>query len=259
MKDVLITAGTRNTGLCIAQAFAARGWRVHLSSREETRAVETARLLEEKYPACRAFGYALDLGDVGSIRAAFAQIGENAGRLDVFVANAGNLGIGADLFTADEALFDEIVGANVRGTFFCCREAARLMKEGGGSIVLMSSVQSKGYVEGRTLYGMSKAAIDAMNKYLAYDLAPYGIRTNCLVAGAIHTDRWEISAEELARRRRDYPTGRETDMADVAEAVLFLAGDAAKTMTGTELVMDSGRLAGLLPYRDKKLFQREGF
>jgi len=99
---------------------------------------------------------------------------------------------------------------------------------------------------------MTKAALSNLVKYMAYELAPYGIRANNLVAGAIHSRRWEgLTPEELALRRSRYPAGRESTEAEIAAAVYFLASEDAATITGTDMIVDSGLTACLLPYENK--------
>lgn len=259
-KSVLITAGTKNTGFVIAKAFAAKGYDVHITGRNAERRKIAVEELKSEFPQISVYGYEMEMSSVSDIKRVFEEIGKNTESLDVFIANAANLGIGVDIYNADEEAFDGIIDVNVKGTFFCCRECAKLMKKDGGSIVLMSSVQSKGGVEGRTVYCISKAAENAMAKCLAYDLAPYDIRVNSLVIGAIHTERWDgLDDATYAQRRQAYPLKREADMADVANAVMFLSEDCSKMITGTELTIDSGVLVPLLSYKDRKNFKREDF
>ena len=248
-KNALVTAGSKNTGFEICRKLAQNGYNIHLTSRSLNDAENAANRIKNEFPSVEAFGYALELSSVEDIKNTFERIKKNARTLDVFVGNAANLGIGLDTFTTDEIGFDSVADVNIKGTFFTSREAAKMMTENGGSIVLMGSVQGCGAIKGRAVYGISKAAVNAMSKYLAFDLAPYKIRVNCLVAGAIHTDRWEnLSADELEKRRANYLIGHESSMEDIANAVYFLAGDLSKSITGTLLTVDSGVLVPILNY-----------
>jgi len=252
MKTVFISGAARNTGLAVAKRFAEEGYNVALSSRTQTSADETARMIAKEY-GVRARGYAMSYENLEDIRSTFAMIKEDFGGLDVFVANSAHLGIGVGLLGTDEEQFDQIADVNIKGNFFCCQCAAELMKEKGGSIITIGSVQGTGAVEGRMVYGMTKAALSTMVKYMAYELGQYGIRANNVVAGAIHSDRWDvISEEEIAARRSRYPAGRESTEAEIAAAVYFLASDEAATITGTDLTVDSGITACLLPYKKKE-------
>lgn len=253
MKTVMITGSTQNTGHAIAHRFAAEGWNVIVTSRNAEAARTTAVALSKEFPVT-VRGYAMQLDNVESIKYAFYQAKRDFGQLHTFVANSANLGVGFDLLNTDEANYDSIVDANMKGTFFCCQEAAKLMIDsGGGSIVTMGSVQGTGAVPGRCIYGMTKAALSQFVRSMAYELGQYGIRANNIVAGAIHSNRWnDLPAEEISIRRGRYPAGRETMEDEIAQAVWFLSSEDAATITGTDLTIDSGISACLLSYQRKE-------
>ena len=247
-KVIMITGAVRNTGLAVARQFAAGGWSVALTSRSADDARAAAEKLEREF-SVRARGYGMDVESVGSIADVFAQVKADFGRLDAFVANSANLGIGCGLLGTAEADFDAIVDVNIKGSFFCCQQAAELMKADGGSIVTIGSVQGTGAVAGRTVYGMTKAALSVLVRYMAYELGRYNIRANNVVAGAIHSTRWDdLSKQELDQRRSRYPAGRESKETEIAAAVWYLCSEQAATVTGTDLTVDSGLSACLLPY-----------
>lgn len=249
MKTVFITGGTENTGLAIAKCFAKNGYNVLISSRSLERAESAAKTIETEYKV-KSKGYAMDLLDVNNIRHVFKEIENDFKSIDVFVANSANLGVDVGLLGTEEQAFDDIIDINIKGTFFCCQSAAEIMKKnGGGSIVTMGSVQGTGAVRGRTVYSMTKAAISALVKNLAYELGEYNIRANNLVAGAIHSKRWDVLSEEVKQvRRARYPLGRESTEEEIANAVYFLGSELSSSMTGTDMVVDSGITACLLPY-----------
>lgn len=253
MKVALITGATRNTGLATARRFAAQGYAVAVTSRDGAAARETAAALEREF-SVPARGYEMSLERVESIRQVFDRLEQELGRLDVFVANSAHLGVGYDLLGTTEEEFDAVADVNIKGSFFCCQCAARLMKKsGGGSIITIGSVQGTGGLHGRTVYGMSKAALSVLVRYMAYELGQYGIRANNVVAGAIHSSRWDdLSPEEIAARRGRYPVGRESTEEEIASAVWYLASDQAASITGTDLTVDSGLTACLLPYTKKE-------
>ncbi len=250
MKVVFITGATRNTGLATAKRFAKEGYSVAISSRDAASAQAAADALAREF-GITARGYAMAYNSVASIRSTFAQLEQDFGRLDVFVANSANLGIGFSLSNTDEDTFDQIADVNIKGNFFCCQCAAELMKKsGGGSIVTIGSVQGTGAVPGRTVYAMSKAALSMLVKSMAYELGQFGIRANNVVAGAVHSQRWDgLPAEELAARRSRYPAGRESTEEEIASAVYFLGSEQSASITGTDLTVDSGLTACLLPYQ----------
>lgn len=252
MKTVLITGATRNTGLAIARRFAQEGWNVAVTSRDTEAAKAAAKMLAEEFPVT-ARGYGMQLDKVESIKNAFYQVKQDFGELHAFIANSANLGVGFDLLNTEEADYDAIVDANIKGTFFCCQEAAKLMLDSGGSIVTMGSVQGTGAVPGRAVYGMTKAALSQLVRSMAYELGQYGIRANNIIAGAIHSSRWDsLSPEEISQRRSHYPVGRESLEEEIANAVWFLSSENAATITGIDLTVDSGFSACLLPYQKKE-------
>ena len=249
MKTVFITGATKNTGLAIAKYFAIKGYQVAISSRSIENAEETAAELSKTY-GIKTKGYALSLVDIKEIKDAFEDIRKTFGGLDVFVGNSANLGVGQDILAVTEEGFDAVMDVNIKGNFFCCQQAALLMKEKrNGSIVLIGSVHYKGAVRGRGLYATSKGAMATMVRSLAYELAEYGIRINQVVAGAIRTNRWDyLTEEEMAARRANWPLGIESTGEDIAKGVYYLASDDSGTVTGTDLTIDSGVLTCLLKY-----------
>lgn len=252
MKTVLITGATRNTGLATARRFAKEGWNIAITSRDAETAKRAALKLGEEFPVT-ARGYGMQLDDMESIKNTFCQVSQDFGKLQAFVANSANLGIGFDLLNTNDAEFDAIVNVNIKGTFFCCQEAAKLMMNTGGSIVTMGSVQGSGAVMGRAVYGMTKAALSQLVRSMACELGQYGIRANNIVAGAIHSSRWDdLSPEEINQRRSRYPAGRESTEEEIANAVWFLCSENAATITGTDMTIDSGISACLLPYQKKE-------
>lgn len=252
MKTVFITGATRNTGLAIARCFAGEGWNVAISSRDPAAAQATAEALQKEF-SVTVRGYAMDLDRTESIEATFRQLEQDFGRLDAFVANAANLGIDCGLLNTPEEAFDAIADVNIKGSFFCCQNAAQLMRQTGGSIVTIGSVQGTGAVPGRTVYGMTKAALAALVRYMAYELGQYGIRANNVIAGAVHSCRWDtLTDAQIAARRSRYPAGRESTEDEIASAVFYLCSDHAASITGTDLTIDSGLTACLLPYQKKE-------
>lgn len=241
VKHVLITAAAKNTGLGIARRFLGEGWAVHITSRNRCEIEKAGELLRREYPEREIFTDTLDLTQPDDIRRAFANLRSCCPRLNAFVQNAANLGMGQSMFEVTPEDFDAVLLTNVRGTFFACREAASLMREtGGGSIVTLGSITYRCCVRNRVTYITSKGAIAAMTRAMALDCSPYGIRVNCVLPGMISTDRWDRYPEaEKEKRRSIYPL-RESNFADVAQAVYFLASEQSANITGIELVVDGG-------------------
>ena len=225
-KTMLVTGATKNTGLAIARRFAVDGWNVALTSRDAASAEAAAADLKAEFPSVDVLGLGMDPANVADIRAAFAAVKERFGRLDAFVNNAAHLG----------------------AAFFGSQEAVKLMSD-GGAIVFISSCHAKRTIPGRALYTASKAAIGGITRSLALELGCLGIRVNAILAGAIRTDRWDaLSDEEVAARRARWPAGIESTPDDMAAMVAYLCSDAARTITGTEIPVDSGVGVSLLQY-----------
>ena len=101
--------------------------------------------------------------------------------------------------------YDAVMDVNLKGTYFCCQQAAHLMKE-GGSIVIVGSVHYRQAIWGRSLYAASKGGLASLVRSMAYELGPYGIRANYVVAGAIRTERWDdLTPEQIAAKRKNWP------------------------------------------------------
>ena len=247
-RVAMITGAAKNTGWATAKRFASEGYDVIITSRKASEAEAAAEKLMAEHPGCKAWGMKMDLDSVPAIREGFAHVATLVDHLDAFVANAAHLGVGVDIFTATEEDYDAVMAVNAKGTFFCCQEAIKLMHE-GSAICLISSIQSVKAVTGRTVYSSSKGAINAMTRSLAIELAYLGIRVNALIAGAIHSERWDVRPPELtAFRRSRYPSGREAMPEEIAAGVYYLCSDQSLTVTGTELTIDSGLGACALPY-----------
>ena len=253
MSTVFITAGTKNTGLTIAEKFASEGFNVAVSSRNLAEAEKTAGYISDKFKV-KSKGYQLEMSDVSEIKDVFKNIKEDFGELNTFVANAANLGIDMNFFSVDEEEYSSVIDANLKGTFFCAQQAALIMKEcGKGSIVFISSVHSHQCIFGRSLYTASKGGINALMRSLAIELAQFNIRSNCIIAGAIKTGRWnDLTEQQIAEKRANWPLGLESTGEDIANGVFYLGTELSKTVTGTELTIDSGILVSLLPYKEAK-------
>ena len=242
-KTILVTGATKNTGLAIARRFAVDGWNVVITSRDAARAKAAAKGMKGE-----VLGLGMDPAKVDDIRTAFAAVRESFGRLDAFVNNAADLGVGLSILNSTEADWNAVMNANARAAFFGAQESVKLMKD-GGSIVFISSCHAAKSVPGRILYTTSKAALGGIVRSLAVELGPLGIRANAILAGAVRTDRWNgLTDDEIAARRARWPAGKESTPDDIAAAVAFLCSDAAATITGAEIPVDSGIGVCLLQY-----------
>lgn len=247
-KVVLVTGAVRNTGLAIAEAFARQGAIVVLNSRKQEDVEREAARLRKDYDATVIEATA-DVAHPEQVAAMFATIDRECGRLDVLVNNAIIQGVGFSLVDTPHELLEDVFRVNVFGSYYCAQEAARrMLEQGSGTIVNIGSNTAERAIRNRTAYCASKAAIDGLNRAMAVELGPQGIRVNCVVAGYIHTPRWDsLSPDETERRHKNIPVGHEAEGSDIADAVLFLASDAAARINGARLVVDGGCLAQMFP------------
>ena len=256
-KVVLVTGGNRNTGLEIVSLFLEEGARVFFCGRSQKSADEGAAELKRR-GFSNFTAVACDIGCRAAVNAMMDVIEREAGRLDILVTNAANLGIGhGDTLTMTEEMLFDTLNANMGGLFRLVQEATNrffLKQERDphtdqrGIVVAIGSNSSERVSRKRLAYVASKGGIDAMVKSFATDLGPMGVRVNLLAPGYIWTDRWEwLSDEVKARRRANTLTGHECDGRDVAEGVAFLASPGARTFQGARLVMDSGSTVQMYP------------
>ncbi|MBI2524587.1 MAG: SDR family oxidoreductase [Candidatus Rokubacteria bacterium] len=239
-REVLVTGGARGIGRAIALRFAEEGARVFINFFVDREAAEkTARDVQARGGAAHLIQ--ADLKEPDEISRMGAEIGRVAGRLDVLVSNAasGVLRAPVDLSAKQ---WDWVMNTNARPLLLCAQEAARLMGA-GGRIVALTSLGSGRVIPGYAAVGVSKAALEALTRYLAVELAPRGITVNAVSAGAVATDVWRAFPEgeallEAVRART--PGGSLTSAEAVAEVVCFLASPAARAIQGQVLVVDGG-------------------
>ena len=247
-KVVLVTGAVRNTGLAIAEAFAGEGAVIALNGRAREDVEREAKRLRETYGGT-VFEATADICVQEQIDGMFARVQERCGRLDVLVNNAVIQGVGHTLADTPRHLLEAVFRTNVFGTYACAQGAARMMLgQKSGTIINIGSTTAERAIRNRTAYIASKSAVDGLTRAMAVELAPHGIRVNAVVAGFLRTDRWDSLAEGVeARRRAGIPLHVEARGRDIADAVLFLASDAAARIVGQRLVVDGGSTAQLLP------------
>lgn len=173
----------------------------------------------------------------------FAKIDEEFGRLDILVNNAAS-GVLRPAMELEESHWDWTMDINSKALLFCAQEAAKMMeKNGGGAIVSLSSLGSIRYLKNYTTVGVSKAAVEALTRYLAVELAEKGIRVNAVSGGAVDTDaltHFPNRDELLNDAKERTPAGRIVETEDLTKAVLFLLSDDADMIRGQTLIVDGG-------------------
>lgn len=238
----LVTGGGRGIGRAIALALADEGADVALCARN----LEQVRRVAEEIASRgrRSLAIQADVSSLEDVKRMFSEVEANFGRLDILVNNAGIIRRGSIEDHPDEE-WEKVINVNLRGTYYCCREAAKIMKrQRYGRIINISSVAGKvGDIASAPSYGPSKGAVNALTKSLARFLAPYGITVNAVAPHAIET---EMSAEWSEERRRQIisqiPLGRLGKPEEVAAAVVFLASPEAGFITGEILDVNGGYL-----------------
>lgn len=234
-KVALVIGGSRGIGAAAARRLARDGFAIGLTyvSRPES-AAETVDAIVSG--GGRAIAVRADSADASAIRAAVAAVAEHFGRIDVAVVSSGVLRVGRiDEFTL-KAL-DEVLSVNIRGAYLAIQAAVARMGENGRVITIGSNGAVRPLTPIGTVYAMSKAAVAAMVKGLALDLAPRGIRVNNIQPGPIQTD---MTSGHVDQVKTMIPLATIGKPDEVAELVSYLAGDASRYMTGASLTLDGG-------------------
>ena len=245
-KVAIVTGGAGGIGSATARLLAAEGAKVVIADIDADTGREVAGKLGETVDFCRT-----DVSVADEVQALVDFAVERFGGLDIMFNNAG---IGSPLkrFLPDDLEdFSRIVSVNLFGVLVGTQRAARYMKDhGGGSIINNASVAALNAGTGMISYRASKAAVAHASKCMAIDLAPYGIRVNCLTPAHIETGLTTYDMGPV--RQYMQPLPREAQAEDVANAVVFLASERAAQVTGVVLPIDGGTTAGQ-PYAATKL------
>jgi len=246
-QTILITGGGRGIGAAIAVAAARAGFDVGLSYKREGGRAEKV-VGEIKALGRKAFALQSDVAREDEVLALFARMDRELGPLDALVNNAGITGRAARVQDVDAAAVNEVLAANVTGSFLCAREAVKRMstRQGGrgGAIVNISSAAARHGSPGEYVhYAASKGAIDTFTVGLAKEVVDDGIRVNAIRPGLIDTEIHASSGipDRLARITPLVPMKRVGTADEVAAAVLWLLSDAASYVTGAILDVSGGR------------------
>lgn len=241
-KVALVTGSSRGIGKEIALRLASNGYDLVINyARNKSAAMETAAELEAL--GSRVLVVKANVGKKEKIEEMFAQVDEHFGRLDVFVNNAAS-GVLKPLMELEETHWDWTMDINSKALLFCAQEAAKRMeKAGGGKIVSLSSLGSIRVIENYTLVGVSKAALEALTRYLAVEFAPKNIVVNAVSGGAVDTDaltHFPNREEILETAAKKNPAGRIVTPSDLTNAVMFLLSDDAAMICGQTIIVDGG-------------------
>ena len=250
-KVAFVTGAGSGIGKATALRLAADGAKVVVLSRTAKEIKATKAEIEAA--GGEALALTADVSDEGEIGAAIKQTIKAYGRLDIVVANAGINGMWAPIDELKPKEWDQTIQVNLRGTYLTLHFAVPHLKQAGGSIIIVSSINGNRTftTAGATAYSATKAAQVAMAQQLALELGQHGIRVNAVCPGAIDT---EISDNTDKRNVRsvtipvefaegDIPItgGKPGSSAAVADVIAFLASDAARHVTGVPVYIDGGQ------------------
>lgn len=243
-KVILITGASRGIGRAIALAFAESESTVIINYRSGREAAEeTAEAVRRR--GAQAVLSPFDVAQPEAVKAAFKDITDAFGRLDVLVNNAG--------ITRDnifprlkESDWDEVLAVNLKGVFLCCQAAMRpMLKQRFGRIVTITSVVGFTGNAGQCNYAAAKAGIMGLTRSLARELISRNITVNAVAPGYIETEMTQALSEDARRALLEQiPAGRTGTPEEVASAVRFLASDEAGYITGQVLHVNGGMYMG---------------
>ncbi len=239
-QTVLITGGSRGIGRACALRFAAAGsWRIVITSRNTDGSLFRAESALRALPDTEVLAVPGDIADEAFVTELFTRTDRAFGAPDCLINNAGvdSSGLLQETPTAE---WDRVMNVNLRSAFFTMRAAIPLMlRRHQGSIVNVSSVWGVTGGSFESVYSASKGGLIALTRAMAKELAPSGIRVNCVAPGVIDTDMVQVLGSEVLRDLAEQtPLGRLGTPQDIANAVAFLVSEKASFITGQVLTVD---------------------
>ncbi len=242
-KTALITGASRGIGKAIAFGLAAEGAHVVLSSRKQEALEEVAAEIRAAHPGVGVLAKAAHVGNEEQARACVDAAVAEFGRIDVLVNNAGTSPHYGPMVDIDASLAAKTVEVNQYAVVMWTQLAWRAsMERNGGSIINIASVGGLVTEHGIGYYNATKAAVIHLSRQFAMELSP-GVRVNAIAPGLVKTKLaralWEENEESISKA---LPLGRLGVPEDIANAAVFLAGDASSWMTGQTMVVDGGSI-----------------
>jgi NAD(P)-dependent dehydrogenase (short-subunit alcohol dehydrogenase family) len=245
-KKVIVTGAGQGIGRAIADRFAAEGADVMLVGRRLAPLEEAARQIASAGGS--AWVHAADVSSAADVDTAVSAAAARWGRVDVLVNNAGIAEEKPFLEIEDEG-WDRVLATNLRGAYLMAQRVARVQAAaGGGSIIHIASIDASGGDGPYASYNASKAGLLGLNRTMALELGPLGIRVNCVSPGFTHTEMTEVGVppgtmDYLEHRFDRVPLRRLVRPDEIAAACAFLASDDASAITGVDLTVDCGLTA----------------
>jgi enoyl-[acyl-carrier protein] reductase III len=241
-KLALVTGGGRGIGRAIALELARRGADVLINYvRHPDAAAEVVtqiRALGRRAEALRA-----NVADEAQVERLFSDIRANYGYLDILINNSAS-GVNRPSTELTTHHWDWTLNVNARAAWLCSRAALPLMQlRGGGAVVSISSLGGRRVMRDYFLVGVSKAALEAVTRYLAVELAPHAVRVNAVSGGLVETDAlksFSWGADVVDQTVRRTPAGRMVEPEDIARVVAFLCTEGAAMIRGQTIIVDGG-------------------
>lgn len=252
-KTAIVTGGATGIGLAAARLLAERGAWVAILGHDREAIEDAVETLEAE--GLTTIGLVADVTDENAVAKAFEEFERQAGPLSVLVCSAGIQPYGT-VESTDPSMWDKVLSVNLRGAYVASHFAVPSMKRaGGGSVILVASVQGSATQQRVAAYTASKGGLLALTRAMAVDHAEEGIRVNSVSPGCIDAPMTHFSARMnatedkidalIASWGRMQPIGRVGRPSEVAEVISFLASDRSSFCTGSDFRVDGGLLAKL--------------
>ena len=240
-RVALVTGGSRGLGREMVLAFARNGADVVIASRKIEACEALAEVVREE-TGREALAVSCHVGEWAQCEALVEAAYARFGRVDILVNNAGMSPLYPSLSEVSEALWDKVIGVNLKGPFrLSALVATRMAEAGGGSVINISSIAAVAPSPAEVPYGAAKAGLNALTVGLARAFAPR-VRVNCIMPGPFLTDiskAWDLDAF-AENARRSIPLQRGGEAREIVGAALYLASDASSYTTGAVIKVDGG-------------------
>lgn len=246
-RTVVVTGSTKGIGLAIARAAHDAGADVVISSRDQVACDDVANAIDSRAGGGRTIGIACDVGDRVSVERLIGRAVDAFRRIDCLVLNAGVSPFRGPMAELPDEAFQAAMTVNVQSAIWACNKAAPFMQaQGGGSLIVLSSIGGLRGTKMLGAYAISKAAVMQLVRNLAVEWGPANIRANAIAPGLIKTDfasrLWQ-NPDLHDRTVAAYPLRRLGEPDDLAGLAILLASDAGSFVSGQTIVVDGGAMA----------------